>query len=81
MFKLNFFFFNIPETRSTAQGLQGEVLGLVLLKRARHWRGVQMWCPGRRLCGTVLSGTLFAFYGLFWLSGTAEEVGLNVICL
>lgn len=23
----------------------------------------------------------FAFYGLFWLTGTAEEVGLNVICL
>lgn len=40
-----------------------------------------MWCPGRRLCGTVLDGTSFAFYGLFWLTGTAEEVGLNVICL
>lgn len=40
-----------------------------------------MWCLGRRLCGTALAGTLFAFYGLLWLTGMAEEVRWSVIRL
>lgn len=65
MFKLNFFC-DIPDTMSTAQGLQGEVLGLVLSSEKREALKRSPDVVSREKA--VWDSTCWDFISLLWTS-------------